>query len=353
MPPCFLAASPAAVHNRARHSSVTRKRVRSCCRVSPSASLPGHRPPPIPGKPRQHPRPDGYEPPPPFIPQTMEFAIRQAQQATADALVSGVTRVRVELPMGRSRKHWYRMSPLSSWYSEASVHAFHFADMFRGLRVCIVLGTGPGVLHSVPWVDDLRRVKDGAPPIPNDLPTGDAGRTVVIIAAASTGQRAAVERIVEDVTSAEAVVLLNCFLDAPLKPEPNGFRTVYACRSYEKCAVLRPALEADWAVFVEIAVFEYEWVGYHSEEPVLAHEEEWTPTQRALEQFATSRGAGRKGGISGFYATEYAGCEAGFWPFMTLASREVMPMDGELMDRESRERRDKKKKNSSRPFGFF
>lgn len=274
---------------------------------------------------------------PAFIPQTIEYAIRRAKTATAHALSSGLTHVRVELPMGRSRKHWYRMSPLEAWYTETSVLAFHFCEMFKGLHITLILGQGPGVVHKTAWIGDLCRVEDA-----HKHHFSTASDRVVVIAGVAQAQRAVISEILSLVPDARAYVLFNSLLDVPLSQDLAPFKTAYACRAFDKCAALKECFDGPWAGFAEIAVFEYEWIGATKE----------TPTQRGIETLAGKRGA-KQQGMNGYYETKFAGCEAGFWPFMTACCREVLPMDGSLMAEVEMQKTEKKARKSSRPFGFF
>lgn len=295
------------------------------------------------------PRPDVPPGGPPFIPQTIEYAIVQAQAATRRALEAGVTYVRVELPMGRSRAHWYVLSPPAAWYEEASVLAFHFAEMFKGLHISLVLGTGPGVTHPVPWMADVRRLEDDPEPLPID----GAPRVVIFAGVRPAQRELLLERVAASAT-AQAVVMLNSMLETPLTQKMAPFRFAYACRAFHKHAVLRETHDGAWSIFVEIAVFEYEWVGDRggmsdSASNSGGDEGEWMPTQGSIERFAVSRGAFRKK-ENAYFQTEFAGCEAGFWPFMTICCREVLPLDGRKLDEEERA---KQQKNKSKTFGFF
>lgn len=271
------------------------------------------------------------------IPQTIEYAIRQAQHATAHALCSGLTHVRVELPMGRSRKHWYRMSPTESWFAESSILAFHFAEMFEQLKIVLVLGTGPGVFHPVPWISHVCRVEDVKEH------QFDPETHVVIMAAVQHSQRSHIDTILKSLPNAHAYVLLNSFLDTPLTQTFPPFENTYICRALQKAALLKKAHDENWHHFIEIAVFEYEWVG----------DKDVKPSQHAIDNFALERGAKRKG-IHGYFQTKFSGCEAGFWPFMTVSCREVLPMDGALLKQlQTENTTEKKTKGAARPFGFF
>lgn len=150
-------------------------------------------------------------------------------------------------------------------------------------------------------------------------------------------------RQVEQHENVNGVILFCSFLKTPLSQKVAPFRIVYLCRALDKLAVLRERHDGAWSVFIEIAVFEYEWIGNREET------ENWTPVQEILERYAFANGASVKKG-SAYLETKYSGCEAGFWPFMTIVSRNVLPLDGRMMAGEAER---KKAKNKSRPFGFF
>lgn len=309
-----------------------------------SASVPSQR--------RRRPRPPkGCLPPPnpkprpdaehaAFIPQTIEFALRQAHQATADALIAGHTHLRVELPMGRSRKNWYRMSPITASHDESCLLAFHFAELFKGLTIHLVLPQPCAGIHSVPWIHAVHLVHHhdlfstlAVPPRPKE-------HRVVIFAALHDDHLPLIKQLVS--INAQAVVLFNCLLQHPISHLLPPFTNVYITRALNKCAIFLNGHNAPWHVFVEIAIFEYEWVG--------DCDNEWRPSQRAVERFAVARNAQLRS-INGYWRTPYAGCEAGFWPFMTIACREVLPIDGRVMAKAQEE--ELKKKKNKRPFGFF
>lgn len=285
------------------------------------------------------PRPDAFETEPGFLPQTIEYAIQQSQDATKKALCSGVTQLRIELPMGRSRKHWYVLSPMPSWYEEASILAFHYAELFNGLHITIVLGSGPGVEHPVPWISELRRIEDETPP----LPPSSSWR-IVIFAAISQNQRGLFEKRLKEIGNPDVVILFCSFLDAPLSIPCESFTTCYMCRALDRLAVMKEAHDAFWSVFIEIAVFEYEWVGNKS----IESEYDWLPRRKDVERFAFTRGA-LKIRESEYLRTNYSGCEAGFWPFMTISCRDVLPLDGGLIEQKAK----MKQRSKSKPFGFF
>lgn len=327
----------------------------------------------------------------PFLPQTIEYAIQQAQDVTVNALSTGHKILRVELPMGRARNHWYLLSPVNAWYNEASILAFHYAEMFRGACISVVVASGPGVSHPVPWIAHIRSLDD---PTPWEIPdadravatgamavreesmkddecmgafeddlselssdTNDSGVVegdgpvprVTIFTGVTSKQQALLQTRVDEANETEDAIIIFCsFLDVPLSrpildPIP---KLCYMCRAFDKLAVFFDEPRSEWAIFVEIAVFEYEWVGNRSVSDT------WYPIQENLERFAFAHGAVHKKGTA-YLTSRFAGCEAGFWPFMTISCRDVLPLSGDLLDDEARTKSEKSKARKSRPFGFF
>lgn len=285
-------------------------------------------------------RPDALAPA--SLPQTIEYAIRQAQYATAQALIENVTHLRIELPMGRSRKHWYAMSPLSSWYTETAILVFHYAELFRGLSIHIVLAEETGMLHHVPWIHTIYRLND--PHLLQSLtkPPESDDKRVVILAAFKPQHSHLLNQLCS--VPAQAIILFNSFLTNPLSIAVTPFIDTYIVRALNKSAVMLGAHQASWNVFVEIAVFHYEWVGDCASN-------EWRPSQKLVNKFAAQREARQKL-IKGYWKTEFAGCEAGFWPFMTISCRQVAPLDGRILAKKKKDKNEKKKR-IPRPFGFF
>lgn len=309
-------------------------------------------------------RHDAIDPPPAFLPQTVEYAIRCAQAATRSALILGQTRLSVELPMGRSRRHWYRMSPMDLWYSETETLALHFVELFSPLEVHIVFcgrnkrtekrtekgkndkpfAQPPPDYCTIHRLQDVHHTIDLRHRRKQDKKEDDENGRVLMIAAANENQHAEIERIIKLGEKWEAIILLNCFMDCVNARLPKDFLRAYTCRAIDKAAVLQEGVNKRWEIFVEIAVFEYEWVGEEKGKEI--------PSQNQVERLALLRGA-RKKGINGYWESSFGGCEAGFWPFMTAACRHVMPLDGGMWEKERRRKVEKKSKGSSKPFGFF
>eukprot|EP00178_Gracilaria_changii_P012929 TRINITY_DN36414_c0_g1_i1.p1 TRINITY_DN36414_c0_g1~~TRINITY_DN36414_c0_g1_i1.p1 ORF type:complete len:339 (-),score=26.45 TRINITY_DN36414_c0_g1_i1:192-1187(-) len=288
--------------------------------------------------PVQHsiPRPDGDDAA--FIPQTIEYALRQAHAATAHALVEGHTNLRVELPMGRTRKHWYRMSPMPASYTETALLAFHYATLFTGLCIHLVLTHPSPLTHPVPRVHAVHHTDHHDVLAVLSEPQRPEQRRVLVLAALRSQYKSLLAKLV--FVEADAIILLNSFLEEPLVTPVYPFVDTYIVRALQKSAVMRARHDAPWHVFTDIAVFEYEWVGNC--------DNSWRPTQRRVENFALQRDAKTKA-VNGYWHTPYAGCEAVFWTFMTLACRELLPLDGRVLDQISTE----KKQKAQRPFGFF
>lgn len=230
--------------------------------------------------------------------------------------------------------------------NESSTLVLHFSQLFCGLRLSIVMAEGADSAQPVAWGETLS-LSDAAKG-EGDVRTAE----VIVLAGAGEKRRKEVEALLELCGEARAVVLFNCFMDAPLGSGVARAADVYVCRALEKCAVLREGAGAPWAVFVEIAVFEYEWVGDRWEREG-EDGERWIPVQKNVEAYAMSRSATRKAG-HGYWKTSFAGCEAGFWPFMTIAAEQILPIDGKAMEEDEKAKTEKKaKKSTKRPFGFF
>jgi hypothetical protein len=284
---------------------------------------------------------------PPFIPQTIEYALRCAQSATVAALVAGDTRLVVTLPMGRSRRHWYRLSPLDGELvrRESALLTLHFAEIFNGARLRVVLGVDAEFGRDIPWMErcDVIGRAEGEGEVGDDAPQYDA----VVFGGLAVGQRAAFERELARMSSDTAVIMFNCFVEVPVGSVEGlaGFRPAYVCRSSNKTAILFVGYgqEADgWHVYAETAIFEFEWVGRRAADG-------WEPTPREVERVLQARGCKRRS-IGGYWESVSRGCESGFWPFMTIASREVLPIPGsQFQDRA----KGKASKGNSKPFGFF
>eukprot|EP00177_Eucheuma_denticulatum_P004661 GFKZ01008475.1.p1 GENE.GFKZ01008475.1~~GFKZ01008475.1.p1 ORF type:complete len:265 (+),score=28.06 GFKZ01008475.1:97-795(+) len=229
--------------------------------------------------------------------------------------------------------------------TESRLLALHFASLFRTLRVVILLAGAETETQPVEGVTvlhlDVSNGRDHVDSVLGREHTFD----VVMVAGVLENQRARLEAVLPRFTqSAKGVVLLNCFLDSPIGDSLPGFDDVYVCRAMDKVAVFKDGVGKGWAVFVEIAVFEYEWVGNKPDG--------WIPLQDAVSRFVSAKGAQKKG-INGYYASLAPGCEAGFWPFMTISSVTVWPIQGSEMNRLNRLKAEKKRKANKRPFGFF
>lgn len=284
---------------------------------------------------------------PPFIPQTIEYALRCAQAATAAALVAGETRLVVTLPMGRSRRHWYRLSPLDGELvrKESATLALHFAELFKGARIRVVVGVDPEVGWRVPWLERCE-VVGGKGGWEEDGEARAGEVDVVVFGGLVASQRAAFNALLGSVAAESAVVLFNCFMEVPVKKlkDLDSFRPAYVCRSAGKVAVLFVGYgdEAEgWHVYTETAIFEFEWVG--------RRDADWLPTPDAIERVVQARGCRRRS-LGGYWESASPGCESGFWPFHSIASREVLPIPGSRFDLKGKS---KSSRGNSKPFGFF
>lgn len=272
-----------------------------------------------------------YPPSAPYIPQTIEHALRLAQQATSHALQNSHSNLRIELPMGRSRKFWYRPSPVSMSLIESRLICYHFISLFRTLRTLILLP--PNTSHPSPSTLSVQFLDETPSPTCAD---------VVAIAAVPHNDWPVVQPMLNVVNEVKAVIAINCAMDGDVANPIEGFDDVYVCRMLDKVAVLKEGVDHGWAVFMEIAVFEYEYV---CNMPPL-----WKPTQKSIETVLMEKGA-RKKGLNGYYQSRQPGCEAGFWPFMTHASVDVLPISGEQL--EQKQAKQSTPRLSKRPFGFF
>lgn len=232
------------------------------------------------------------------------------------------------------------MSPLAMSLSESAILSLHLAQLFRSLNILILV---PDPIHNLQRVDWAHVIS--LTDAQNDDAYKPESADVVIVAGALQSQWRIVERVVQRSANTKAVVLLNCRIDVAPGDSIAGFDDVYICRAMDKFAVLKDGFGFGWSVFIEIAVFEYEWIGNKGED--------WQPTQRACEAFATSLGAERRG-LNGYFDSRGPGCEAGFWPFMTISGVRVLPIDGRDLARLERIKAEKKARQANkRPFGFF
>jgi hypothetical protein len=302
------------------------------------------------------------DPDPPFLPQTIEYALGQAQLATTAAMSEGQMRLVIALPMGRSRKNWNRLADMDSDITrfESATLAIHFAQLFEGKRIQLVLGMDARPSYTIPWMQDIRiidatsRRRDIDHSSINDIPGTDAGAAypdgagcrpdVLIIGALTRRHREKLDTLLKDVSRETVVVLINCMLEVPHADSsfPSEFVPVYVCRPGRRCAYMYVGFgpHADgWHIYTETAVFEYEWVG--------RRDDPWVPTDASIEDVALARGA-RRHGTERFWRVVAPGCESGFWPFMTVSCRDVLPLPGHLFEKPST-----KSAFNRRPFGFF
>jgi hypothetical protein len=299
---------------------------------------------------------------PPFLPQTIEYALRQAQVAATAAISEGKTRLAIALPMGRSRKHWNRVADMDGDVTrfESATLAIHFAQIFEGKCIRLVLGMDARPPYIIPWMQDIR-IMDSASrrrginqSHTDEIAEFDAGTTraiaaeppldVLIIGALTLRHRAKLDELLKGVSLETVVVLFNCMLEVPHADSsfPSNFVPAYVCRPGKRCAYMYVGFgpHADgWHIYTETAVFEYEWVG--------RRDDSWVPTDAALEDVALARGA-RRHGVDRFWRVVAPGCESGFWPFMTVSCRDILPLPGHLFEKPST-----KSAINRRPFGFF
>lgn len=239
----------------------------------------------------------------------------------------------------------------------------HFAELFKGARMRVVLGTDARPEWTIPWMQKLQMLDDAAygddvaavvPRMDGEEGADGEGEfeigsdepdDVLIIGAVSSSQKKQLDMLLARVAPETAVVLFNCLIELPVAPSPFTpiFKHAYVCRSENKTAVLHVGYgpEANgWHVYTETAIFEYEWVGCR-------REPDWLPTSTAIEKVVQARGSKRRT-INGYWESVASGCESGFWPFCTIACRDVCPVPGSKF-----EKKGKSQRSNSKPFGFF
>lgn len=94
-----------------------------------------------------------------WIPQTIEYSVRCAQQATAFALMDSVMRIVVDLPLGRKRKNGLRWSPLTESLHESSVLMPHYCEAFKGKSMRLVVAHEP-MPREVPWIQKIETLEE-------------------------------------------------------------------------------------------------------------------------------------------------------------------------------------------------
>lgn len=288
---------------------------------------------------------------PPFIPQTMECALKAAQDAALHALSDGLRRIIVELPMGRIRKYRYQLAPQQHWLRESGLLASHFVEALRSADVRVVVSEccDPSSCTQK-WITCKQPLRSA------DCETllKQVGESTIVVLVGVPGRHVSyLERICGKVPDTVPVVLFNCLMDMPMnssafKAVPT-FEPTYMCRSLKRSVFSRFGHRQPWHLFLEIAVFEYDWIANVPN----SEDESYVPTLESIERVAEIRGAVRKGN-STYYQQIQPGCEAGFWPFMSLAANYILPLDGStyLEDIDPGWQKRKAAK-PSRPFGFF
>lgn len=288
---------------------------------------------------------------PAYLPQTIEYAVVEAQRCMAEALRDEHRRIIVELPMGRSRKYWYRFSPRDMWLRESTTLAPHLAEALSGADIRIIVGNASR-LPRLSWVSSFCTLSQVTVD-PQDFLTNISETTIVFIVGLVHKQQLHLHQLIQQIPESVPIILMNCMMELPYAPSPfpKGFTPVYMCRALKGCAFARYGHHAPWHLFVEIAVFEYEWIRdiQFSDQP-----DAWVPVQSAIETAALRRGALVKAPHT-HYKSPHKGCEAGFWPFMTITFQQTLPLDGVAMHDEARDaaKRRKRKSSGSKPFGFF
>lgn len=295
---------------------------------------------------------------PPYIPQTMETALAEAQSALMYALSEGLRRVVVELPLGRIRKYWSTLAPIDVCYREAGILVGHFLQPFKTADIRVVYDPISGCSCPVTWIRECVSITcDLSSPLSAD--SFDDSSLVVF-----SGIQSQHSQIIHDLLNTclpphVPVLLLNCFLDMPFNrhlyvPSFNvPTSIVYFCRARNHTCVSRYGHLSPWHIFVEIAAFEYEWI-----QDIIPKDDCDTsnildiPSEEVVSLMARQNNCLPRG-RSVFYSSVASGREAGFFPFMTLAAKYITPLDGntyrDVLDPGYR----KRKNRANTPFGFF
>lgn len=200
---------------------------------------------------------------PAYIPQTMEWALSQAQSALAAALSDDLRRIIVELPMGRTRKFWTRQAPRDSWLRETAVLASHITHFVEGADIRVVLGEKcPPSTCVEPWISERHILKSSmtADFLGSTLPADSLGATsestIVFAVGVLNNQQTALRKMIETIPESVPLVLFNCFMDVPMDSKlfPPEFVPTYMCRSLKRCAFARYGHRAPYHVFVEVSL---------------------------------------------------------------------------------------------------
>ncbi|KAJ8903320.1 hypothetical protein NDN08_004428 [Rhodosorus marinus] len=269
---------------------------------------------------------------PAWLPQTIEYSVRCAQQATAFALMDSVTRISVDLPLGRTRRDGLKWSTLEQCLHESSVLAPHYCQAFKGASIRLILAAEP-LGRSVEWLQSLQTLDEAA-----ENPSSDEF-DIVIIASATRGDADKISKIVSECSKDTAIVLFNCFIDANLEEvsPSEQFTPVYICRRYEGGAVLLSGHGRQWDCFAELSIFEFEHVSRTSPE--------WRPSCQNLKTALQADGI-TFDPLTRYYNSNLDLKSAGFWPFMIICFPEVLPLDESILP-------EPEPKPTKKRFGFF
>ncbi|KAA8497687.1 hypothetical protein FVE85_5272 [Porphyridium purpureum] len=255
----------------------------------------------------------------PDIPQTIEYALCCAQKASRQCLEQErgpALRFAVELPSGRFRENTAggigMVRNHRVWMAQSSILARKYAEMFRGVRIRLVLGAPPELEQKLVWLDQQL-----LPDVVRDehWHTSASDYDVLIISSVSGSQKSDVERVVGATHQNVCVVLFNCFLDLPLQDHFGSFPYAYCFRFYENVgATSKETPDEDaWNTFVEVSPFELEYVRtVHSRNS-------WWPSRASLEREFVDAGLRRFSRGTGYFTRPEGYRSAGFWPFMSPA----------------------------------
>ncbi len=280
---------------------------------------------------------------PAYLPQTMERALLDAQSALMRALAEDQHRLIIELPMGRTRKYWSTLSPVSEWYKETEILVSHFLQPYGSADLRVVYSDVCGNnCADAPFISQRHELGEVDP---HELIDAAHDETLIVFVGIPDRESSRLVELLAKIPRTMRVVLFNCRLGGSLIYEPR-YTVAYSARTSRHTAIARYQYDGPWHYFVEIAPFEYYWVYDESCDA----SDPFVPDVDSVLDAAQACGC-RLAPNSVFYAPHKQGCEAGFWPFQTLVAKYLLPLHGdtyqEVIDRSQ------KKRKPNTPFGFF
>ena len=279
----------------------------------------------------------------PYLPQTMEKALIDAQTALLRALADEKYRLLVELPLGRTRKYWSTLSPIAEWYEATGWLVSHFLQFFESADLRVVYSEACGkTCASETFISQRHNISE----VDHGVLIDNAREeTLIVLVGIPERDDAELGDLLCKIPDSVRVVMFNCRLGSPLNYE-SLFTVAYAARTSRHTAFARYSYDGPWHYFVEIAPFELHWI--HDES--CDGSDNFVPDVECVLRAAQACGC-HLATNSVFYAPHKRGCEAGYWPFSNLAARYLLPLHGDTyLDVIDPSR--KKRKNST-PFGFF